>query len=145
MCLANNIINNIKQGFEDAVERYEHNKKRIAEIEDETMDIIHILELNNHDAVALVKLSAELKRVRMERRELKNENELLETLYHTLPKHDKLLQDLKKCEEHVDRKLRVQADRQYMPRLRHDLMPNCIKEKDKLVSLKKVLESRNAS
>jgi len=131
----------------DNLERtYKNNAERINLIETETCDILHIIELYQHDAVSLVKLASALKKIRMERRQLKEENELLEIVCRLFENNGfaHIKDKLSRAKGQIEKKREVQKQRQYAPRIRLDLEPGNIKEKNNLVKFKKVMERKNA-
>lgn len=142
---AKKIVDDTIYYIEAVKNRYEFSLKRIPELQTEISDIQHILELNNHDAVALVKLAKELKNVLQERRRLKCELERLNPLYDLFCRYDKLENDLKRAQKDVERIIQVQENRSYVPRIRTDLEPSLLKKKNDLKKLKLVMEQRNAS
>jgi len=141
---AKKIVDDTIYYIEAVKNRYEFSLKRIPELQTEISDIQHILELNNHDAVALVKLAKELKNVLQERRRLKCESEQLKPLYELFCKYDKLDCELKRAQKDVDRIIEVQDNRRFTPRIRNDLMPALLKKESNLEKLKYVMEMRNA-
>lgn len=142
---AKKIVDDTIYYIETVKDRYEFSLKRIPELQTEISDIQHILELNSHDAVALVKLAKELKNVLQERRRLKCESERLKPLYELFCKYDKLDSELKRVQRDVDRIIEVQENRRFSPRIRADLEPSLLKKKNDLKKLKLVMEQRNAS
>lgn len=142
---AKKIVDDTIYYIETVKNRYEYSLRRIPELQTEVSDIQHILELNNHDAVALVKLAKELKNVLQERRRLKCESERLKPLYELFCRYDKLNSELRRAQRDVDRIIEVQENRSYVPRIRTDLEPSLLKKKNDLEKLKQVMERRNAS
>lgn len=132
-------------GYFDCVKNiYEQNPGRITELQTEISDIQHILGLNSHDAVALVKLAKELKRVLQERWKLKDELKLAKPIYELFDKHSKFFEGLHKLSHNIDEIVKTQENRTYVPRIRTDLQPGLIKQENNVVKLKKVMEMRNA-
>lgn len=123
---------------------YKQNPERIAELETEINDIQHILGLNNHDAVALVKLAKELKKVLQERWKLKDELDLAKPIYELFDKHFKFFEDLRKVDNDINKRIEVLENRTYSPRIRTDLVPGLLKQENNIVKLKQVMEMRNA-
>lgn len=141
---AKQITNNMLNYFEGVRSIYEQNPKRIAELQTEISDIQHILGLNSHDAVALVKLAKELKKVLQERWKLKSELELAKPLYDLFSKHEEFFKELQKAMCDVNKIIDVQENRRFTPRIRNDLCPSLIKQENNIVKLKNVMEMRNA-
>ena len=141
---AKQITNNMLNYFEGVRSIYEQNPKRIAELQTEISDIQHVLGLNSHDAVALVKLAKELKRVLQERWKLKDELKLAKPIYELFDKHSKFFEGLQRLSHDIDKMVDAQENRTYVPRIRTDLQPGLIKQENNVVKLKKVMEMRNA-
>ncbi len=138
------IARNILDGYNDVKIVCEYNPDRISELVTEINDIQHILGLNSHDAVALVKLAKELKKVLQERWELKDELELAKPLYDLFSKHEEFFKELQKAMCDVNKIIDVQENRRFTPRIRNDLCPSLIKQENNIVKLKTVMEMRNA-
>lgn len=69
-------------------------KKDLKSIDDESLDILHYLELTPCDCIKLVKIARELKEVRLKRRKIKNELELAESTLKILDTGRKNLPEL---------------------------------------------------
>jgi len=121
-----------------------HNQKRLPELLVEINDIQHILGLNSHDAVALVKLAKELRQVLQDRWRIKDEIELAEPLCELFDRHSKFFEDLQKVNSIIDRITEKHKNRRFTPRIRVDLEPDLIKQENNIVKLKEVMEMRNA-
>ena len=111
----------IRDAIRDLPERHRQNKVEIERLQGEQQDLLHFIEFNNVGTVQSHKIYKDIQRVRVERRKLKDENELLEPLVETLRKFkgqlselDKVIGDIRK----VDNKLR---NRGYKCRVRNDL------------------------
>ena len=74
---AEEIAVTIRNAIKDIPSHYDWNMNRIEQIQNETDDLIHMLELTNFNASEGYKISRRLKEIRMERRILKDENDLL--------------------------------------------------------------------
>jgi len=84
--IANTILNLIKE----TIETYESNKERIKHLEDEQQDLLHEIEMAvKLDAVRRSYVVNKLRRVRQERRRLKNENEALKYIYSYFKNNEK--------------------------------------------------------
>lgn len=80
--IVNNYCSNIIQIANDVVRRYESNEDIIKRTEGELTDIEHEIELgNSQDLYGGWKLYKQIKELRMQRRQAKNENELLRDMY----------------------------------------------------------------
>ncbi len=123
---------------------YEQNQKRLPELLTEINDIQHILGLNSHDAVALVKLAKELRKVLQERWTMKDELDLAKPLCELFDRHSKFFEDLERVSSDVDRITERHKNRKFTPRIRVDLGPKLIKQENNIMKLKEVMEMRNA-
>lgn len=130
--------------YEGVKNTYEQNQKRLPELLTEINDIQHILGLNSHDAVALVKLAKELKKVLQERWTMKDELDLAKPLCELFDKHSKFFEDLERVSSDIDRITERHKNRKFTPRIRVDLGPKLIKRENNIVKLKEVMEMRNA-
>lgn len=74
----------IRDAIKHLPERYENNQKEINQLEKERTDLLHMAELVDLNAVDGFRLYKEIQRVERDRRERKDENELLKNLYPTL-------------------------------------------------------------
>ena len=75
-------IRNFVSDINDMIARFEGNKVRLFEIEDELQDIFHYIEISTYKSVPIgYKLYRKLAELRRERRACKNENDLLQPIY----------------------------------------------------------------
>ena len=75
-------IRNFVNDIQNMVSRYEGNKARIVEIENELQDIFHYLEYSSYKTVPNgYRLYRKIAELRKERRACKNENDLLQPIY----------------------------------------------------------------
>ena len=75
-------IRNFVSDIKGMLSRFEGNKARLFEIEDELQDIMHYIEISGKKKVPeRLKLYAKLMELRQERRSCKNENDLLQPIY----------------------------------------------------------------
>lgn len=88
----------------------------ITDLEREQEDILHELEFSKLNAVELMKMAKELKRIRTFRRELKNEREILFNLNKTFKKENIIT--VLACAKEVCNNI---SKRAYTPRVRTDL------------------------
>ncbi len=70
----------IRDSVRDLPTRYSENKKRIRRLDEETSDLMHLVELTRFNAFEGFKIAQQLQVVRQERRKLKDENEVLKHL-----------------------------------------------------------------
>lgn len=115
------LVNSLHCIFTDLPKHYEANKREISDLEGEQQDLLHIIELTNFDACKGFKYSKELQRVRKRRRELKDENELLENLYKFANDNTKLRNSVNTVKHKYKETLNVHANRSYRFRTREDV------------------------
>lgn len=127
-------IRNILAPLKEIKQRYETNVKQCEYKDYETQDLLHEIELGTLNAAQRIKLFNELRRVRQERRNAKDENELLSSVYHLLSvKYPKLINDLEYCCREMKRVTKEMETRQYFPRVREDLTISDITQTEALV------------
>jgi len=140
------LIENLFESFELAEkikERYENNEANLEEIEKETQDILHFIELNEYSKREKLYIYEELRKCRQARREMRQENEILMSLYNTLDKYNffkekkfkNLKSELGNVRKDIEKTKDLQEKREYTPRIREDLDEG-ISIKDKLKVLK---------
>lgn len=81
---AEQIAVTIRDAIRDIPKRHGDNSRRISDIEKETDDIMHLIELTSFNAAEGYKIAKQLKEIRMERRILKDENDLLRPMINEL-------------------------------------------------------------
>jgi hypothetical protein len=105
----------------DTPKVYENNKVSIEMCEKEIIDIEHVLELTNFNASRGYTLAKEIKDVRIRRRELKDQNELLGPLVEVVQRMRTFQNDLNKAVGDIRRIKQKQLNRTYKMRVRQDL------------------------
>ncbi len=106
-------------------EYYELLNKQLQKADHETQDLLHVLEFGKLDAVASMKITKDLKKLRKERRLIKKDLELLRIVYEfvegskgkSINKHDvgNAIGELRKAEKMHERRtytMRVRSDLQ---------------------------------
>jgi len=127
-------VGGILENLKEIKQRYEANAKQCEYKDYETQDLLHELELGTLNAAQRIKLFNELHKVRQERRKVKDENELLSSVYHLLSvKYPKLINDLEYCCREIKRARKEMETRQYFPRVRGDLTISDITQTEALV------------
>lgn len=111
----------IRNAIRDIPARYKQNEELIRKLEQETQDLLHFIELKNLNAMEGYKAYKDLQRVRKERREIKNENELLAPIVDTLQGMKNKLSDLDRGVGEIRKIKTSQSQRQYSFRIRQDL------------------------
>lgn len=114
-------------------DRYHQNNKDIERLQQEQQDLLHVLELVPLNAYQGWKVAEQLKVIRIQRRELKDQNQLLEPLVSLLKKYRSDLAHMDKALGEVRKRERLQDVRGYRCRVREDLQESL--DKNKAVSL----------
>ena len=111
----------IRDAIKDIPKRYSDNIDKIARLEQERSDILHLIELSKFNAYEGFKLAKELQKVQQERRKLKDENSLLKHLQPIMknmkdkaPKLDNSIGEIRKVKNNMENRL-------YRCRVRKDL------------------------
>ena len=122
--IANNYATTIITIFKDVVERYENNAATIKQTEGELQDVLHEIELGKpQDLYGGYKLYKQIKELRMTRRQAKDENALLESMYNYCK--SQVGQDVKHKMQAIQsnsaKEYDYQQKRTYAPRQRDDL------------------------
>jgi hypothetical protein len=108
--------------FARANQRYQENYENIGKCNNEQQDILHEIELaNNPDEQHARNLFLALRDSRKFRRQLMNENELLQPLVDLLRENEKFRQKLCRVHAKISHIERLQDDRRYKARIRDDL------------------------
>ena len=82
MNIVNNYSSTIVTIYQDVVKNYEHNMEKIKCIEDELNDLNHEAEFSKpKDMFSGYKIYKQIRDLRIERRRMKEENELLKDMY----------------------------------------------------------------
>lgn len=112
----------IRDAIRDLPKQYNRNYEEIGKLDEEQQDILHYIELGkrlgtvqSHDPYM------QIRKLRIKRRKLKNENEQLEGLVSILKKFAPYLNDLNRTIGDIRRTKDIQANRQYKCRVRDDL------------------------
>lgn len=111
----------IRNAIRDIPSRYKQNEEMLRKLDQETQDLLHFIELKNLNAMEGYKAYKDLQRVRKERREIKNENELLAPIVDTLHGMKNKLSDLDHGIGKIRKVKTSQSQRRYSFRIRQDL------------------------
>lgn len=103
--------------LDEAMRAYTYNERRIAQLDGETQDLLHELELHDHKYHERARLAGEIERVRRERRACKEQNEELKPLVDYLTREG-IRQKLGQVQGQIDAVRKRQAARTYTPRVR---------------------------
>ena len=128
-------IKRLLKEMEDLFVNLDTNKKtlekQIMEKEDEQKDYLHELELAKLNGIEIMKVSNALIKTRKERRVLKDELELLNTVKGYADKYitKGIIADTKQAITNIERLEKNQETRKYTPRIIQNL--KCVKEEKK--------------
>lgn len=100
---------------------YENNKLAIEMCEKEIIDIEHVIELTSFHAARGYALAKEIQEVRIRRRKLKDQNELLAPLVEVVNRMKSFHNDMNKAIGDIRRIKQKQENRSYKMRIREDL------------------------
>jgi hypothetical protein len=125
---SNNIVNNycstLIQIATDVVKKYESNVEIIKKTEDELNDVYHEIELGKpQDLYGGYKLYKQVKDLRMQRRQAKDENDLLKDMYEYIKSQpgQSFKSKIQSIQGSSAKVYEVQSRRTYNPRQRSDL------------------------
>ena len=121
MSKAEQYVNTLIDILSDIKQTYEFNYENVNDLDKETQDLEHEIELSNFDSKKGYKLVKEFKRVRQERRKLCDENLTLKFLYDYFAKYPNMVTDLQKSRGEIKRKTEELSNRFYTPKIRTDL------------------------
>lgn len=138
-------INNLIEMYHDIKTTYEYNLKNLTDLDMELQDLQHEIELSTFTASAGYKLAKELKKVRQERRKVKDENDTMKFLYDYLivnANYKTMPNDFNRVRNEIKKENEKKNNRFYIPRIRTDMTINT-KEKvtDIGRKLKKVINN----
>lgn len=125
---SNNIVNNYCSTYiqiaNDVVKKYESNVEIIKKTEDELNDVYHEIELGKaQDLYGGYKLYKQVKDLRMQRRQAKDENELLKDMYEYIKSQQgqSFKSKIQSIQGSSAKVYETQSRRTYTPRQRSDL------------------------
>lgn len=134
------IFENIGKSFEsfrnmvkEIPDKYNQNEKDIERLQQETQDLLHLLEFTPISARDGYKISKQLQEIRRERRKLKDENRLLEPLAPLMKRYRNELGNMDKVLDKVQKRSKQQDMRVYKCRVRTDLQESV--DNKKIVNL----------
>lgn len=105
----------------EAYTTYTKANESLSRFDLEFTDLSHACELLKLDAIALVKVSKEMKENRIERRKAKNETEQLQGLIKWVDSNWSAICELKGVSTTTGKLIASQGERTYKPRIRKDL------------------------
>lgn len=116
----------MRDAIRDIPERHKQNNIEIHRLQGEQQDLLHFIEFQNVGTVQSHKIYKDLQRVRQKRRELKDENELLEPITECIKKFRNHISGLDQVVGEIRKLQNKQKVRSYKCRERHDLQDQFI-------------------
>lgn len=119
---AEEILKIMKSFFEGIEEEHSNLLQELTNKEAEQQDLLHELELNNLNAVEITKVAIDLKRVRKERRIIKNDIERVKLIKSFTDKYNNrfITNEIKALIKELYKLQRKQENRKYEPRILKD-------------------------
>lgn len=119
---AEEILKIMKNFFEGIDIEHSNLLQELSDKEAEQQDLLHELELNNLNAVEITKVAIDLKKVRKERRVIKNDIERVKTIKSFTDKYNNkfITNEIKALIKELYKLQKRQSNRQYEPRILKD-------------------------
>ena len=119
---AEEILKIMKDFFEGIDIEHSNLLQELSNKEAEQQDLLHELELNNLNAVEITKVAIDLKKVRKERRVIKNDIERVKTIKSFTDKYNNkfIVNEIKTLIKELYKLQKRQNNRQYEPRILKD-------------------------
>lgn len=119
---AEEILKIMKDFFEGIDIEHSNLLQALSNKEAEQQDLLHELELNNLNAVEITKVAIDLKKVRKERRVIKNDIERVKTIKNFTDKYNNkfIVNEIKTLIKELYKLQKRQNNRQYEPRVLKD-------------------------
>ena len=116
------ILKIMKDFFEGIDIEHSNLLQELSNKEAEQQDLLHELELNNLNAVEITKVAIDLKKVRKERRVIKNDIERVKTIKNFTDKYNNkfIVNEIKTLIKELYKLQKRQNNRQYEPRVLKD-------------------------
>lgn len=121
-------IEKLRDIIADVPRLFEKNERKIEQLEKESSDLIHALELLEFDEEKGLEYIEQLRDVRLQRRRHKDQNMILKPLYDYIKSRPKLLQELRQCHKETEQTIRAMQNRSYTPRIRMELTESFAKQ-----------------
>jgi hypothetical protein len=119
---AEELCETILRIFSNTSQKFDSNYEMIGRLDKETQDLLHEIELAEvKDTDKGYNLYVTLREIRRNRRQLRDENELLQPLVDLLKENEKFRQKLFKICSRIKEIERQQGERMYKARVRDDL------------------------
>ncbi|WP_018752201.1 hypothetical protein [Paenibacillus sanguinis] len=116
-----NYVDGIWKAVVEVPAKYEANLRQMEELEKESNDLLHALELLDISPEKAAEYAVNIRNNRLERRRFKDENMILKPLYDYIKQHRQLESEIRLCQQSTVRACGVLKDRCYRPRVRTDL------------------------
>ncbi|MDU5141086.1 MAG: hypothetical protein E6230_02715 [Paenibacillus dendritiformis] len=100
---------------------YDENVRKIEQLEKETSDLIHAIELLELDDTHAQKYACEIREARLDRRRRKDQNAVLKPLYDYIKANPKMVHGLRDVHESSKKAAVALEDRRYYPRIRMEM------------------------
>lgn len=123
-------IDSIREALSEVPAKYDANVRKMEELEKESNDLLHALELLDIDEAQAAEYAADMRRNRLERRRCKDENMVLKPLYDFIRQHPKLVNEVRICQQDTKKACGILKGRSYHPRVRVDLIEKFEKAKE---------------
>lgn len=107
--------------FAEVPRLFEKNDRRIEQLDKESGDLLHAIELLDFDDEQALHYIAQLRQNRLDRRRCKDQNLVLKPLYEYIKTRPKVLTELRLCRKETEKACQLLADRSYHPRIRMEL------------------------
>ena len=119
---AEEILKIMKNFFEGIDIEHSNLLQELSDKEAEQQDLLHELELNNLNAVEITKVAIDLKKVKKERRVIKNDIERVKTIKSFTDKYNNkfIVNEIKTLIKDLYKLQKRQSNRQYEPRILKD-------------------------
>lgn len=120
--IVNEFVNNIIGSYDKAIQRFENNLEILKKCDDETLDLLHEIELSASKNVCDgFRMYKDIKEVRLRRRIAKDENDVLEEFYHYAKAQNDVKNKLKGIQNNSQKIINNKKLRTYKPKERDDL------------------------
>lgn len=111
----------LRDAITEIPKRYNYDLTEVKQLDKETQDLLHLMELSNFNAFEGYKASKELQTVRRTRRDCKDEYELLEPLIEVMKQMQPHVKQLNRIIGEIRKLKHKQESRKYRTRVRFDL------------------------
>lgn len=123
-------VDSIRGALTEVPARFDANVRKMEELEKESNDLLHAIELLDIDEAQAAEYATDMRRNRLERRRCKDENMVLKPLYDFIKQHPKLVNEVRVCQQDTKKACGILKGRSYHPRVRVDLIEKFEKAKE---------------